>query len=207
LRARVKYWIGNKISSGDSNDTNYIFLKFVVDHLPPGLVGLLIAIIFLASWGSIAAAINSLASSTMIDFHKRFSSRDRSSESEYKISKWYTLGWGVFCIVVAMFTYNIGNSLIEAVNVLGSLFYGVVLGIFLVAFFIPRIKSGQLVFWAALLAELIVIAVFLLSRYDIIDLAFLWLNPLGALLVVIFSGVLQWGAKKSRSTGGATFSN
>lgn len=205
LRARVKYWIGNKISSGDSNDTNYIFLKFVVDHLPPGLVGLLIAIIFLASWGSIAAAINSLASSTMIDFHKRFSTRDRSSESEYKISKWYTLGWGVFCIVVAMFTYNIGNSLIEAVNVLGSLFYGVVLGIFLVAFFIPRIKSGQLVFWAALLAELIVIAVFLLSRYDIIDLAFLWLNPLGALLVVIFSGVLQWGAKKSRSTGGATF--
>ena len=207
LRARVKYWIGNKISSGDSNDTNYIFLKFVVDHLPPGLVGLLIAIIFLASWGSIAAAINSLASSTMIDFHKRFSTRDRSSESEYKLSKWYTLGWGVFCIVVAMFTYNIGNSLIEAVNVLGSLFYGVVLGIFLVAFFIPRIKSGQLVFWAALLAELIVIAVFLLSRYDIIDLAFLWLNPLGALLVVIFSGVLQWGAKKSRSTGGATFSD
>ena len=207
LRARVKYWIGNKISSGDSNDTNYIFLKFVVDHLPPGLVGLLIAIIFLASWGSIAAAINSLASSTMIDFHKRFSTRDRSSESEYKLSKWYTLGWGVFCIVVAMFTYNIGNSLIEAVNVLGSLFYGVVLGIFLVAFFIPRIKSGQLVFWAALLAELIVIAVFLLSRYDIIDLAFLWLNPLGALLVVIFSGVLQWGTKKSRSTDGATFSD
>ena len=207
LRARVKYWIGNTISSGDSNDTNYIFLKFVVDHLPPGLVGLLIAIIFLASWGSIAAAINSLASSTMIDFHKRFSTRDRSSESEYKISKWYTLGWGVFCIVVAMFTYNIGNSLIEAVNVLGSLFYGVVLGIFLVAFFIPRIKSGQLVFWAALLAELIVIAVFLLSRYDIIDLAFLWLNPLGALLVVIFSGVLQWGTKKSRSTDGATFSD
>ena len=207
LRARVKYWIGNKISSGDSNDTNYIFLKFVVDHLPPGLVGLLIAIIFLASWGSIAAAINSLASSTMIDFHKRFSTRDRSSESEYKLSKWYTLGWGVFCIVVAMFTYNIGNSLIEAVNVLGSLFYGVVLGIFLVAFFIPRIKSGQLVFWAALLAELIVIAVFLLSRYDIIDLAFLWLNPLGALLVVVFSGVLQWGTKKSRSTDGATFSD
>ena len=207
LRARVKYWIGNKISSGDSNDTNYIFLKFVVDHLPPGLVGLLIAIIFLASWGSIAAAINSLASSTMIDFHKRFSTRDRSSESEYKLSKWYTLGWGVFCIVVAMFTYNIGNSLIEAVNVLGSLFYGVVLGIFLVAFFIPRIKSGQVGCWAALLAELIVIAVFLLSRYDIIDLAFLWLNPLGALLVVIFSGVLQWGAKKSRSTGGATFSD
>ena len=206
LRARVKYWIGTQVPSGDSNDTNYIFLKFVVDHLPAGLVGLLIAIIFLASWGSIAAAINSLASSTMIDFHKRFSTRDRSSESEYRISKWYTLGWGIFCIAVAMFTYNIGNSLIEAVNVLGSLFYGVVLGIFLVAFFIPRVKSGTLVFWAALLAELIVIAVFLLSRYDVIDLAFLWLNPLGALLVVALSVLLQLIAKKSRSTGGTTFS-
>ncbi|NDF98127.1 MAG: sodium:solute symporter, partial [Chitinophagia bacterium] len=205
LRARVKYWIGTQVTSGDSNDTNYIFLKFVVDHLPAGLVGLLIAIIFLASWGSIAAAINSLASSTMIDFHKRFSTRDRSSESEYRISKWYTLGWGIFCIAVAMFTYNIGNSLIEAVNVLGSLFYGVVLGIFLVAFFIPRVKSGTLVFWAALLAELIVIAVFLLSRYDVIDLAFLWLNPLGALLVVALSVLLQLIAKKSRSTGGTTF--
>ncbi|NBR37622.1 MAG: hypothetical protein EBT80_09825 [Chitinophagales bacterium] len=105
-----------------------------------------------------------------------------------------------------MFTYNIGNSLIEAVNVLGSLFYGVVLGIFLVAFFIPRVKSGSLVFWAALLAELIVIAVFLLSRYDVIDLAFLWLNPLGALLVVALSVLLQLIAKKSRSKGGTTFS-
>ena len=111
VRARVKGWIAGQLPGGDSNDTNYIFLRFVVDHLPAGLVGLLIAIIFLASWGSIAAAINSLASSSMIDFHKRFSKSQNSGEAEYRLSKWYTLGWGIFCIAVAMFTYNIGNSL------------------------------------------------------------------------------------------------
>src|SRR5687767_4343741 len=118
LRGKVKKWLNTKEVGGDGNDTNYIFLRFVVDHLPVGLVGLLIAIIFLASWGSIAAAINSLASCTMIDFHKRFAKTKQSGEDEYRISKWYTLGWGIFCIIVAMFTYNIGNSLIEAVNVL-----------------------------------------------------------------------------------------
>jgi Na+/proline symporter len=207
VRARVKGWIASQVPGGDSNDTNYIFLRFVVDHLPAGLVGLLIAIIFLASWGSIAAAINSLASSSMIDFHKRFSTSQSSSEAEYKLSKWYTLGWGIFCIAVAMFTYNIGNSLIEAVNVLGSLFYGVVLGIFLVAFFMPRITSGTLVFWASLVAELVVIVVFLLSRTGVFKLAFLWLNPLGAGLVVLFCVLLQWTTKKNRSESGAILSS
>jgi SSS family transporter len=207
VRNRVKGWIATQVSGGDSNDTNYIFLRFVVDHLPAGLVGLLIAIIFLASWGSIAAAINSLASSTMIDFHKRFSASQNSSEAEYRLSKWYTLGWGVFCIAVAMFTYNIGNSLIEAVNVLGSLFYGVVLGIFLVAFFMPRVTSGSLVFWAALVAEVVVIVVFLLSRTGVFKLAFLWLNPLGAGLVVLFCLLFQWTTKKNRSGKEAIFSS
>jgi SSS family transporter len=201
VRARVKGWIAGQLPGGDSNDTNYIFLRFVVDHLPAGLVGLLIAIIFLASWGSIAAAINSLASSSMIDFHKRFSKSQNSGEAEYRLSKWYTLGWGIFCIAVAMFTYNIGNSLIEAVNVLGSLFYGVVLGIFLVAFFMPRVTSGSLVFWAALVAELLVIVVFLLSRAGVFKLAFLWLNPLGAGLVVLFCAILQWVTKKIAPVG------
>ncbi|HOZ70328.1 MAG TPA: sodium:solute symporter, partial [Chitinophagaceae bacterium] len=130
LRKKVVYWLNKKVPGGDGNDTNYIFLRFVVDHLPVGLVGLLIAIIFLASWGSIAAAINSLASCSMVDFHRRFTKKKDSGEDEYRLSKWYTLGWGVFCIIVAMFTYNIGNSLIEAVNILGSLFYGVILGVF-----------------------------------------------------------------------------
>ena len=191
LRKKVIKWVNTKEVGGDGNDTNYIFLRFVVDNLPVGLVGLLIAIIFLASWGSIAAAINSLASCTMVDFHKRFTKRIDSNEDEYRLSKWYTLAWGIFCIIVAMFTYNIGNSLIEAVNVLGSLFYGVILGVFLVAFFIKKIKSGHVVFWAAVLGELLVLTVFIFTKVGFFKMGFLWLNPIGAFSVIFFSLLLQ----------------
>ena len=136
---KVKEWLNTKEVGGDGNDTNYIFLRFVVDYLPVGLVGFLLRS-FSASWGSIAAAINSLASCTMVDFHRRFTKKKESGEDEYRLSKWYTLAWGIFCIVVAMFTYNIGNSLIEAVNVLGSLFYGVILGVFLVLSLLKKLK-------------------------------------------------------------------
>ncbi|HPG10561.1 MAG TPA: sodium:solute symporter [Chitinophagaceae bacterium] len=198
LRGKVKEWLGSKEIAGDNNDTNYIFLRFVVDHLPMGLVGLLIAIIFLASWGSIAAAINSLASCSMVDFHKRFTKKKETGEDEYKLSKWYTLAWGIFCIIVAMFTYNIGNSLIEAVNVLGSLFYGVILGVFLVAFFVKKIKSGHVVFWAALLAEVLVLTVFILTKTGIFKMGFLWLNPIGAFAVILFSLLLNPMLQKNR---------
>jgi SSS family solute:Na+ symporter len=170
------------IPGADANDTNYIFLRFVMDYLPAGLIGLLIAVIFIASWGSIAAAINSLSSSTMIDFHKRFSKSKSDGEGEYKWSKRYTLIWGLFCIVVAQFANQLG-SLIEAVNVLGSLFYGVILGIFLVAFYAKRV-GGNAVFYAASIAELGVIAVFKFTQ-----LGFLWLNLLGAAAVYL----LAWG--------------
>ncbi len=199
LRTKVKEWLKTKEIGGDNNDTNYIFLRFVVDNLPVGLVGLLIAIIFLASWGSIAAAINSLASCTMIDFHRRFTKKKETSEDEYRLSKWYTLAWGIFCIIVAMFTYNIGNSLIEAVNVLGSLFYGVILGVFLVAFFFKKIKSGHVVFWAAVLAELLVLTVFILTKYSVIKMGFLWLNPIGAFGVIFFSLILHTIMNKKNS--------
>jgi SSS family transporter len=189
LRGKVKEWV--KASHGDNNDTNYIFLRFVVDNLPAGLVGLLIAIIFLASWGSIAAALNSLSSSTMVDFHKRFRKVAESGEKEYRMSKMYTLGWGLFCVVVAMFTYNIGHSLIEAVNVLGSLFYGVILGVFLVAFFVKKIRNGSAVFAGAIVAEVLVLVVFALVKAHVFDLGFLWLNPIGALSVVFFSVIFD----------------
>jgi solute:Na+ symporter, SSS family len=191
LRGKVKSWLNTKEVGGDGNDTNYIFLRFVVDYLPVGLVGLLIAIIFLASWGSIAAAINSLASCTMIDFHRRFTKKKDTEEKEYQLSKWYTLGWGIFCIVVAMFTYNIGNSLIEAVNVLGSLFYGVILGVFLVAFFLKKIRNGHVVFWGAVLAELLVLSVFILTKIGVFKMGFLWLNPIGAFGVIFFTLLLN----------------
>ncbi len=135
IKKEYKILLKKAVPNSDTNDTNYIFLRFVVDFLPKGLVGLLIAIIFLAAWGSIAAALNSLASCTMIDFHRRFVKRSPSGsailqdEKEYRLSKYYTFGWGVFCIITAEFATGMG-SLIEAVNVLGSLFYVVILGIF-----------------------------------------------------------------------------
>ncbi len=183
------------LPSADTNDTNYIFLRFVVDFLPKGLVGLLIAIIFLAAWGSIAAALNALASCTMIDFHVRFRKSAYDSQNleqcaaEYKISKYYTLGWGIFSIITAEFATGMG-SLIEAVNVLGSLFYGVILGIFLVAFYFKNIQSNA-VFYAAVIGELIVISFFFLDKYQIIGLGFLWLNVVGASAVVLLSLILH----------------
>lgn len=191
LKSSYKTIIKKAVPGGDVNDTNYIFLRFVVDFLPAGLVGLLIAIIFLAAWGSIAAALNSLASCTMVDFHCRFSKPGTVEDDiqkdarEYKISRYYTLAWGVFCVITAQFASGMG-SLIEAVNVLGSLFYGVILGIFLVAFYMKKIQ-GNAVFWAAVLGEIFVIALFLLDKYNVIGLGFLWLNVAGALAVVFLS--------------------
>ena len=169
----------------DTNDTNFIFLRFVVDNLPRGLVGLLIAVIFLSAWGSIAAALNALAACTVVDFHKKFINTTCTESKDYHIAQWYTFAWGVFSIVVAMFAHNLGNSLIEAVNILGSLFYGVILGIFLVAFWLKHIK-GNAVFVAALISEVLICII-----YQLEVISFLWLNVIGALLVVLFSLILQ----------------
>ncbi|MEI9944531.1 MAG: sodium:solute symporter [Chitinophagaceae bacterium] len=198
LRKKVKEWISSKEVKGENNDTNYIFLRFVVDNLPVGLVGLLIAIIFLASWGSIAAAINSLASCTMVDFHKRYSKKTEDHAKEYRMSQWYTLAWGVFCIIVAMYTYNLGNSLIETVNELGSLFYGSILGVFLVAFFMKKISNGTIVFSAALITQALVLGIYIISKMKIIGLGFLWLNPIGAFGVILFSWLLSTVMKQSK---------
>jgi SSS family solute:Na+ symporter len=184
-REEVKKVIKKANPDSNGNDTNYVFLRFVGDFLPNGLVGLIIAIIFLAAWGSIAAALNSLASTTMVDFHKRLSKKTLLPEQEYKWSKGYTLLWGLFCIIMAQFAYNLGNSLIEAVNILGSWFYGTILGIFLVALYLKRV-GGQAVFVAAILAEVVVIGIYFLDIFS-----FLWLNAIGAIAVVLFSLLLQ----------------
>jgi Na+(H+)/acetate symporter ActP len=166
--------------TADVNDTNYIFLYFVVHHLPKGLIGLLIAVIFLAAWGSIAAALNSLASSTVIDLYKRMWVPNRTDIHYYIASKWITLFWGLFCIATAMFASQLG-SLIEAVNILGSLFYGTMLGIFVVAFYLKNVGS-KAVFYAAIMDEAGVITVYVA---DIVS--FLWLNVIGCLLVVFIA--------------------
>jgi Na+/proline symporter len=164
----------------DLNDTNYVFLSFVMQYLPTGLVGLLIAIIFLASMGSTASGLNSLASTTVIDFYKRFSKKESDEKRDLYISRFTTVLWGLFCLVVALYAGKIGN-LIEAVNILGSLFYGTILGIFLVAFYLKNVK-GNAVFYAAIIAEAFVAIAW---YFDLS--AFLWLNVLGCAMVVLFS--------------------
>ncbi|RPI68697.1 MAG: sodium:solute symporter, partial [Ignavibacteriae bacterium] len=179
----------------ESSDTNYIFLHFVRTTLPPGLVGLLFAVVILASWGSISAALHSLATASYIDL--RSSPSVASSKQQVSLgtghlapSTWnlspvtWHLIWGVFCIVISMAATRMG-SLIEAVNVLGSLFYGPILGIFLVAFYLKR-AGGTAVFWGAVIAEAVVVGFW---WFDVVS--FLWLNVVGAVVVLFVALILS----------------
>ena len=180
LRLSVKKMVKESGILVENADTNYVFIRFVMDHMPKGLIGLLIAVIFLAAWGSISAALNSLSASTLIDFHKQYINANPSEAEAFKLSRMYTLFWGMFCIIFAQFATNLG-SLIEAVNILGSWFYGVMLGIFLVAFYLKKVK-GNAVFYAAILGEFVVIAM-----YAFTNIGWLWLNAVGAIAVVVFA--------------------
>lgn len=184
IRKQVTDLMKKNNSMADINDTNYIFLIFVTQHLPVGVVGLLIAIIFLASMGSTASGLNSLASTTIVDFYKRISKKPMNDKLELSSSRWATVAWGIFCILVALYANRLGN-LIEAVNILGSLFYGTILGIFLVAFYMKKVK-GTAVFLAAILVELFIIFAW---WNDL--MAFLWLNVIGSLMVMFFAWIIQ----------------
>lgn len=175
----------------EANDTNYIFLHFVKNYMPMGMVGLLFAVVFLASWGSISAALNALASSSFLDFHKLVvKKRDFSPGEELKWVRWHTLGWGIFSILVAMLATKMSASLIEVVNALGSVFYGVILGVFLVAFFVKRIK-GTSVFIGAVIAQIIIVLIYIFD-----GVGFLWLNLIGAVLVLLFALIIEETLRK-----------
>ncbi len=167
----------------EASDTNYIFLHFVRTTLPSGLVGLLFAVVILASWGSISAAFHSLATASYVDLQVREQGTGNREHGTWNLapSTW-TLIWGVLCIAISMAATQMG-SLIEAVNVLGSLFYGPILGIFLVAFYVKR-ADGTSVFWGALIAEAIVVGFW---WFDVVS--FLWLNVVGAVVVVMVSAL------------------
>ena len=184
VKEKAKALMQKNNPKADPNDTNYVFLSFVMSYLPQGLVGLLIAIIFLASMGSTASGLNSLASTTIIDFYKRFFKKEESDKQYLFASRMVTVGWGIFCLTVALYASKLGN-LIEAVNILGSLFYGTILGIFLVAFYVKKV-GGTAVFYAAIMSELLVISAWLLELS-----AFLWLNVIGCVLVLVFSSLIQ----------------
>jgi Na+/proline symporter len=191
IRKQVTDLMAKNNPKADTNDSNYVFLTFVTKQLPVGIIGLLVAIIFLAAMGSSASGLNSLASTTVVDFYKRLGNRKSESQlKELSVSRWATIAWGVFCITVALYASKLGN-LIEAVNILGSLFYGTILGIFLVAFYMKRV-NGNNVFIAALIAEAFVVYCWY------IDLkAFLWLNVIGCLIMMLIAFVLQMLSNKN----------
>ncbi|GAA4455427.1 hypothetical protein GCM10023189_23210 [Nibrella saemangeumensis] len=170
--------------AADTSDVNYVFLRFVLDYLPHGLIGLLIAVIFSASMGSIAAAYNSLASTTVVDIYKRIVHQKDADAHYLWVSRVATVIWGIFCILVAQFANRLG-SMIEAVNILGSLFYGVILGVFLVAFYFKSI-GARATFWAAILSEVLVVYCYWLELT-----AFLWLNLIGCVLVIGIAWLIQ----------------
>jgi SSS family transporter len=170
--------------SADTNDTNYIFLSFVVTFLPAGLIGLVLAAILSASMSSTSAELNALASTTVVDIYKRIFKKDGSKRHYLVMSKAATVFWGCYAIMFALFANRLG-SLIEAVNILGSLFYGTILGIFLLAFYVKRV-GGTATFLAAIIAELLVIACFVFT-----DIPYLWYNVIGCVVLVLLALVIE----------------
>ncbi|MDB5143723.1 MAG: sodium:solute symporter [Mucilaginibacter sp.] len=168
----------------DTDDTNYVFLNFVTHYLPRGLIGLLIAIVFLASMGSTASALNSLASTSVVDIYKRIINPGASDKNYLLASRLATIFWGLVCIAMALYASKMGN-LLEAVNKLGSYIYGTILGVFVVAFYLKKIR-GTSVFIAAVLTEIIIC---IMGYYQVI--AYLWLNAIGCILLIIIAGLIN----------------
>lgn len=179
----------NKDANAD--DTNYVFLMFVTHYLPHGLIGLLIAIIFLASMGSTASALSSLGSTSAVDIYKRIINPMASEKNYLNASRLATVFWGLVCVGMALYASKVGNLLVY-VNQLGSYIYGTMLGIFVVAFYLKKIH-GTAVFVAAIISEVIIIALGLLNV-----VAFLWLNLIGCLLVIILAAAFNYLVRTGR---------
>lgn len=182
-RKKVKNLIKNNFSEIESNDKDFVFISFILTNLPKGLIGLLIAVIFSAAMSSTASELNSLAATSTIDLYKR-NIEDKSEIHYVNISKFFTLFWGLIAIVFASFG-NLFENLIQLVNIIGSLFYGTILGIFLIAIFIKQIK-GKAVFWSSIFSEGIILILFINNV-----VSFLWLNLIGTLLTISIGLIIQ----------------
>ncbi|MEJ1242438.1 sodium:solute symporter [Chryseolinea sp. T2] len=184
VRDSVKTTIKKAIPNAKENDTDYIFLNFVLSNLPHGIIGLLLAVMFSAAMSSMAGELNALASTSCVDIYKRGINKDASPEHYVKASQWMTLGWAIIAMVFAMLA-RFSENLIQYVNIVGSLFYGTLLGIFLTAFYIKYVR-GTAVFWAAIISESVV-----LYCYKFTDIAFLQYNLIGCCVVIVLALFIQ----------------
>jgi Na+/proline symporter len=187
----------------ESNDKDYVFIHFILNNLPRGLIGLLLAVILSAAMSSTASELNALASTTAIDLYKRNVPEDRSDEHFVKASKWFTLAWGIIAISVACVA-NLFDNLIQLVNIIGSIFYGNVLGIFLLAFFFKKV-NGNSVFKSAVITQILIFLIYYFGIYNLesqgLDpiVSYLWLNFIGCILVLFFSLVFVFNSINKQS--------
>lgn len=197
LRNETKDLILQADPASKIKDTDYVFITFVTEYLPVGLVGLLLAVIFSAAMSSTASELNALATTTVVDLYRRSFAKDKTDRHYLNASKAFTAVWGGIALVFAA-TANLLENLIQAVNIIGSLFYGAILGIFVVAFFMKKV-GGRAVFIGALIAEAIVLIIFTLNSMEIINIAYLWLNLIGCTLVMGFAWILEQAMPKKLS--------
>ena len=185
IRDRAKSLIAKADPRAETKDADYIFISFVLKHFPPGLVGLLVAVIFCAAMSATAAALNALATTTVVDFYRRSFRPDATNEHYLFAAKLFTVFWGLVGMLFAAFASLLDN-LIQAVNILGSIFYGPMLGVFFVGLFLKRV-GGTSVFWATVVAQLLVLLVFFFST-----IGFLWYNVIGCAALIAVSLALSW---------------
>jgi Na+/proline symporter len=185
VRAEAKSALAAADPRAKTKDSDYVFITFIVTELPHGAIGLLVAVMFAAALGSKAAELNALGTTTTIDLWRQLRPLAAADEARnMRVAKWFTALWGVVAVSFALFA-GFAENLIEAINILGSIFYGVILGIFLVAFFFRRV-GGSAVFFAAVTAQGIVIAMYLS-----LNLGYLWYNLIGCAVCIALSVSLQ----------------
>ena len=193
INSNVKTIVMKNNPSAETNDKDYIFMSYVIDYLPKGIIGLLFAVMFSAAMSSTASELNALASTTTIDIYKRSVKKKENDRHYLMLSKYFTLLWGVLAILFAT-TASLFENLIQAVNLLGSLFYGTILGIFVVAFYFKNVKSNA-VFYCAIAAEIMVVSIHFLNHYQLapnwLQMVYLWYNVVGCLLVILFATLTQ----------------
>ena len=193
IREKAKEVIATALPGAETNDKDYIFMNFVMNTLPVGIIGLLFAVIFSAAMSSTSSELNALGSTTTIDFYKRKIKQGAADSHYLRSSKLFTLGWGILAIAFAS-SLSLFENLIQAVNLIGSLFYPIVLGIFIVAFFFRQIK-GNAVFISAVISQCIIIFIHYLNTIEsagVFTMGYLWYNAFGCLLVIALGAILQF---------------
>lgn len=185
IRNKAKALIAANVPDASTKDTDYVFLTYILQYMPVGVIGLLLAMIFSAAWSSSSSELNALATTTVVDLYKRSLVRQAPDRHYLLASKGFTILWGLLLLTFAL-TARLFDNLIQAVNIIGSLFYGVILGVFLVAFFLKAVQ-GRAMFAATLIGQGLVLLIYYLDL-----VAFLWLNLIGCLLVMALGWLLEF---------------